>query len=81
MKYYRLIDDITFPGRWYLGEIVGIDNWALSSGEWISYLKLGKLSLEIYQDGIPMDFTLNEAFVVAIVSEKVKDRLQTFPGI
>ncbi|WP_313613955.1 hypothetical protein [Rhizobium sp.] len=25
MKYFRLLDDINFPKRWHLGDLIGID--------------------------------------------------------
>ncbi len=57
MKYYRLKDDIEYPNRWYLGDILDVDGWELLS----SVPKIdNKLDVELYQDGDEMDFTLSD---------------------
>ncbi len=73
MKYYRLKDDIEYPNRWYLGDILDVDGWELLS----SVPKIdNKLDVELYQDGDEMDFTLSEVYGIPIVSEKVKQALE-----
>ena len=78
MKYYRLKDNINFPKRWYLGEILGVDNWQLISS--VPEQK-NELNLTLYQDGEEMDFTQTEVYGVPIVSEKVKNELSCIYGI
>ena len=74
MKYYRLLDDIYYPRRWYLGEIIGTDdNWQFTSGEIINEV-IHNLRVAVFKDGEPMDFTTNEAYSIPIVSQKVKNQ-------
>ena len=74
MKYYRLLDDIYYPQRWYLGEIIGTDdNWQFTSGKKINEV-IHNLRVAVYKDGEPMDFTTNEAYSIPIVSQKVKNQ-------
>ena len=68
MKYYRLRDDINFPDRWYLGDVMHVDNWLYRNPP-VEFMEPGKSSLEIYQDGNEIDFTLTERYSVPIVSE------------
>jgi hypothetical protein len=76
MKYYQLIDDINFPQRWYLGDIIGTeDNWQFTEGQEVNEsLCKESLHILIYQDGQPMDYTIG-SFSVPIVSERVKIQL------
>lgn len=77
MKYYRLLDDINYPQRWYLGDIIETnDDWQFTSGQKINELLLsGNLSINVYKDGKPMDYTTNEAYSVPIVSARIKAQL------
>jgi len=68
MKYYRLRDDINFSSRWYLGDIQHVDNWLYRNPP-VEFMEPGKGSLEVYQDGREMDFTLTERYAVPIVSQ------------
>ncbi|CAG9001014.1 MAG: hypothetical protein CENE_03022 [Candidatus Celerinatantimonas neptuna] len=78
MKYFELNDDINFPNRWYLGDILGVDNWELSTS-----VPEGIASLEIklVHDGDEMDFTYTEAYGVPVISRKVKEVLDDIKGI
>lgn len=78
MKYFKLNDDISFPNRWYLGDVSKVDNWELATSipeDTVS------LKIEVVRDGEEMDFTLTEAYGVPIVSLKVKDALDGMLGI
>ena len=77
MKYYRLLDDINYPQRWYLGDIIEADdNWLFTNGQKVNQLSLAKnLHINVSQDGKAMDYTTNEAFSIPIVSERIKMRL------
>lgn len=69
MKYYRLQDDIDYPNRWYLGDVLGVDNWELSH----SISEVGRvLSVELYQSGNEMDYTYTEVYGLPVVSDKVR---------
>jgi hypothetical protein len=83
MKYFRLIDDINFPQRWYLGDILETDdNWQFINGHKINDKLLPeKLSVLVYLDGKPMDFTTNEAYCVPIVSSRFKKQLEGIDGL
>ncbi|WP_447971505.1 hypothetical protein [Nitrospira sp. M1] len=75
MKFYRLKDDVHYPNRWYLGDILEVDNWQLkNSAPEINII----LDMEVYQDGEEMDITLSEVYGVPIVSQKVKDKLSIY---
>lgn len=67
MKYYRLRDDINFSSRWYLGDVQHVDNWLYRNPP-VDFMEPGRGSLEIYQDGKEMDFTLTERYAVPIIS-------------
>ena len=77
MKYYQLTDDINFPHRWYLGEIIDAeDNWQFILNGKVdeSSLKI-PFHIRVYQDGLSTDYTENGAFNIPIVSERVKLQL------
>lgn len=79
MNYFRLTDDIQFPKRWYLGDVKDVDNWALSTARQGVELP-DAVEIEVYQQGKPMDFTLTEAYVVPVVSRKLREALGDLPG-
>jgi hypothetical protein len=83
MKYYRLLDDINFNGRWYLGEIIDTDdNWQFTIGQKVNELSFdGDLHIDLYKDGKAMDYTTNEAYSVPIVSEQIKLELSSINGL
>lgn len=77
MRYYELRDDIYYPERWYLGDIVEIeDNWQFIYGNKLNEITLPKeLHIEVYRDGRPMDYTTSEAYSVPLISERIKMQL------
>ena len=87
MKYFRLLDNVYYPDRWYLGDITpDDDNWKYIYGVKIDKHQVNKyLEVNIYQNGCPMDFTMSVGYLVPIVSEAIKqtlmfvDNLQFFP--
>ncbi|MFT0477762.1 imm11 family protein [Pseudomonas antarctica] len=78
MKYFRLIDDVDFPGRWHLGDIHDVDNWAFMHSRPQS---LNHGVIDVYKSGARMDFTFSEVFGVPVVSEKVRRELIVFPEV
>ncbi len=70
MEYFRLLSDLSFDERWYLGDInLGIKEvWKFRGGDIIDLPKYEDLSLEIDQSGIPLDFTETDADNVPIIS-------------
>ncbi len=83
MKYYELREDIYYPKRWYLGDILEItDNWELIYGKKTDEkLFIKELHIKLYKDGTPMDYTTNEAYSVPIVSERIKKQLGFVNGL
>jgi uncharacterized protein DUF1629 len=89
MKYYKLLDNIYYPQRWYLGDIVpDDDNWKFIYGHRIDETTLSpNLEVEVYVDGRSMDYTKTEAYGVPVVSERLMkalsfiDTLQFIPVI
>ncbi|MBE2898414.1 hypothetical protein HPC37_06235 [Pasteurellaceae bacterium 20609_3] len=79
MKYYRLLDDIEYPKRWYLGEINTIDNWQLLNKT--IDIENDALKLELYRDGREMDYTVTEVFGIPIVSDTLKDMVGNLDGL
>jgi hypothetical protein len=77
VKYYRIIDDINYPQRWHLGDIIEVkDNWPFIYGKKIDVeLLVKELHVKIYKDGNPMDYTTSEAYSIPIVSELLKKQL------
>ncbi|MFZ7224415.1 Imm43 family immunity protein [Avibacterium avium] len=77
MKYYRLLDDIDYPSRWYLGGIHSIDNWKLINTE----THEPNLMVRLIQDGEELDYTTMIPFNVPIVSEAFKALVENVNGL
>lgn len=69
MKYYLLKDQIDYPGRWYLGAILHVNNWNFLDPP-VEFMEPCRYATSVYRDGVATDFTLNEAFGVPVVSSK-----------
>ena len=80
MKYFLLRDDIDFRNRWYLGDIRHVDNWGFICPTPF-FMEPSLYTLDVFQTGDPMDFTLTEAYGVPILSQKAKDSLSGLPEI
>jgi len=78
MKYYDLMDDINYPNRWYLGDVLGTDNWLFREPS-PSIFERDAYKIEVYQDGQEMDFTIGGYASVLVASEKVKKLFETIP--
>lgn len=81
--FWRVHDDINYPSRWYLDEIRGEDiengyNWQFLTGYGLGG---GFYKLSLTRDGAEMDFTLTDAFVVPIVSERFKSAVDFVDGV
>jgi hypothetical protein len=87
MDYYRLINDMSFPNRWFLGDISNVkDDWAFMAGKPVNEKKFNDLTVKIDKKGASMDFTETSAFIAPVVSEKFaacladyKDEVQLIP--
>lgn len=78
MDYYRIFDDIRFPGRWYLGDINVRGPWNLRMGKSLDPEQYKDLEVEIDQQGRSMDLTLTDGRLVPIVSERFVQCLREF---
>lgn len=78
MIYYRLKDNVEYPNRWYLGDILDVNNWDLASD--VPEIDR-ELEIELYQDGEEMDFTLSEVYGIPVVSRKVKKELECYSEV
>lgn len=79
-KYYRLRDDIYYPNRWYLGDILDENNWEYRNSANVE-IPQKELQLEVYRIGEEMDFTLTEAYGIPIVSEAFKQATSTIKDL
>jgi hypothetical protein len=77
MDYYELTDDIYFPNRWYLKEVIEVeDNWLFIYGKKLNKKDLpNKLTIRLYQDGDPMDYTIVESYGIPVISQRIKEQL------
>lgn len=83
MLFWQLEDDINYPERWYLDEIAGDNinkgyNWQFLTGDGVVDQRY---ILSLTRDGVEMDFTLTSAFVVPIVSDRLKNALSSVEGV
>ena len=69
MHYYKLYSRISYPDRWFVGDINVDDNWAFTNGVELDIQNYNDLRVEIDQDGVELDFTETDAYAVPIVSE------------
>lgn len=75
MKYFRLLDDVTYPGRWHVGAITS-DEEDVSDSLWDGRHYIGgPLSAEVTTDGTKLDFCLT-SFAVPIGTTAAADAIQ-----
>ena len=77
MKYFRLRDNIQHPHRWYLGDVLGEDNWSLATQP----AAADRLIVELGHAGTRLDFTLTNAFALPVVSLAIMDKLSVYPAV
>lgn len=80
MKYYRLLDDMYFTNRWYLGEIYAIDNWMLKLRMQDAPLHMVQ-QMKLVQEGVEKDYTEASPYGVSVVSQSIKDLLKDIPDV
>jgi len=79
MNYYRLLEDMYVPQKWYLGDINVDDNWIFTNGSSIYKEDVDlKLKVEIYQKGNPLDFTCTDPYCVPIISKDFAECLFSY---
>lgn len=78
MKYFKIMDNIQYPQRWYLGDIVPEqDNWVFSSRRKMDLKALpNDLKVEIYKEGNSMDYTTTEGYLIPVISSTLKKVLE-----
>jgi hypothetical protein len=74
MDYYRLLDDLDYPERWFLGEVNFDDEW-----DFWKYVTTGEvevpgkeLFVTVNDEGTPLDFTMAD-FELLVVNNKVAE--------
>jgi hypothetical protein len=78
VNFYRLLDDISCPGRWYLGNVNVEDNWIFTYGMPVDETRFQNLIVEIYQSGREMDYSITEVYGVPVVSERLTEWLYEY---
>src|ERR1700704_2592661 len=78
MNYYKLYSQISFPDRWFLGDINVDDNWVFTDGIGVDASQFKNLDIEIDQKGISLDYTVTNVYAVPIVSEKFSEWLYEY---
>jgi hypothetical protein len=82
MKYYYLHDDIFSPnvvqGRWHLSEFKYIENWKFLRPT-AEIMEPRTWLVDVYQDGVETDFSLNGPSGSPIVSERLRNALLDLP--
>jgi len=71
MKFFRLLDDLEFPDRWYLSTVSDADNWRLARPPVLGMgdpLRDQVLKVELRKSGIPLDYSLAGYAGVPVVS-------------
>jgi hypothetical protein len=84
MRYFRLLEDLYIPGRWYLD--TPVDGHGQDSGSWL--FMQGEpasveepLSVGLFKPGKPLDFSMADAGSVPIVHPRVASVLaELAPG-
>ena len=74
MKYYRLREDVCFPGRWHLGDIRFVDNWLFRDPPQ-DFLEPGSNEVEVRVEGAELDFSLTVRYGVPVVSGRFIEAL------
>jgi hypothetical protein len=80
MKYFRLLDDVQIPGRWYLGEL--IDSKTRSPLElWrgVPFCQVTEIELTEMHPGVPLDFSLT-SFATPVATERLSVVVGTVAG-
>lgn len=83
MQYFRLLDDISFPNRWHLGGLVGIDGVEFVRPPMIPLddpLRDRNYEIELQVNGKPMDYTITSFRSVPVASFEVVRALSGLDG-
>ena len=78
MDYYTISDDNTYPDRWYLGDIDVDEEWIFAMGQTVNENEYKNLTVEIDEEGIPLDFTETDGRMVPVVSESFAECLYEY---
>jgi hypothetical protein len=78
IRYFRLVDDKSVPGRWHLKNPVDakgdkIDPWQFDAGRTLNIQ--GRLIFRMSVPGRPLDFT-EAGFAIPLIHERVKTLLE-----
>jgi hypothetical protein len=82
VKYYRLLDDVHYPERWYLDDIEEVkNNWDLTIPENNKKIKNEIFHTKLYRSGYETDYTAGGYARIQYVSEKAYQALLTLRNI
>ncbi|MDO5658050.1 MAG: hypothetical protein Q4G36_06980 [Paracoccus sp. (in: a-proteobacteria)] len=84
MRFFRLLDDVEFPGRWHLSTISDADNWRLARPPVLGMddpLRDQVLKVGLRQSGTPLDYSLAGYAGVPVVGFKVLQAISRLDGL
>src|SRR5215510_2571737 len=79
MKYFRLLDDVTAPGRWHLGEVTMSDGTEPEFIEGTRFDLVGSLAVPVTHPGQVLDFSLT-SFAVPIATRTLANEVIATAG-
>ncbi|WP_408022408.1 imm11 family protein [Sorangium sp. Soce836] len=68
MRHFQLVDDVSIPQRWHIGEVTADDGW--EPPFWAGSAFQGSPIATISRPGIPLDFSLT-SFAVPVATRRV----------
>lgn len=73
-RYFRLEEEVTAPGRWYLDDPVSpsgadLDPWQFTLGEPVHVAE--RLRVPIYRPGEPLDFSMAGVGITPLIHERL----------
>lgn len=77
-RYYRLMDEMNIPLRWYLGEVICLDG---SEPDLLSGRRFegGSLTALVHQDGVALPYSAT-AFAVSVASVGLAEAISAIAG-
>ena len=81
MRYFRLTDVLSIPGRWHLGEVTYADGSEPMLREGLKLEYSAPLEVEIQEPGRILDFSLTSFAVPVARTALARTRLQCSPEL
>ncbi len=79
-KFFKLVEDIYIPNRWYPGKILDVDNWAFSLPRPVAHNQ-APFELTISQDGDQTDYSQAGSCAVHIGNDRVVEILSKYKKV